>query len=86
VTWTRAEIRATRMIPLAPVLQRLGYRLEPAGADNHRLRLPGLAGDILIKEHYWRRPEDGSGGNAIDFFVKVQGLSFHHAMELLRPK
>ena len=85
MTWTRSEIRSARLVPLVPVLQRLGYRLEPAGGDNYRLRLPHPAKVIVIKDHYWRCPDDGSAGNSIDFFMKIQGLTFHHAMQLLLP-
>ena len=37
---------------------------------------PGL----IVKPSYWRWPERDLAGNAIDFRVKVLGLSFHDAM------
>ena len=37
---------------------------------------PGL----IVKDSYWRWPERDLAGNAIDFCVKVLGLSFHDAM------
>ena len=37
---------------------------------------PGL----IVKESYWRWPQRGLEGNAIDFFVHVLGLPFHDAM------
>jgi hypothetical protein len=87
MTWTPADIRAARQAPLAPILQRLGHKLHPTGGGNFRLHLPQLATEsakeILIKENYWRRPDDGAAGNTIDFFVKIQGLTFKHAMTII---
>jgi hypothetical protein len=37
---------------------------------------PGL----LLKDSYWRWPERNLAGNAIDFFMRVLGPSFHDAM------
>lgn len=37
---------------------------------------PGL----IIKDSYWRWPERELAGNAIDFGVKILGLSFNDAM------
>ena len=37
---------------------------------------PGL----IVKDSYWRWPERDQAGNAIDFFMRVLGLSFHDAM------
>jgi hypothetical protein len=37
---------------------------------------PGL----IVKDSYWRWPERDLTGNAIDFFMRVLGLSFHDAM------
>ncbi len=45
--------------------------------------MAGLAGEIVIKQHYWVRLDDRSAGNAIDFLVKLHGKSFNEAMELL---
>lgn len=41
--------------------------------------LPAFPG-LIIKDSYWRWPEQDKAGNAIDFFVQVMGLSFHDAM------
>jgi hypothetical protein len=38
---------------------------------------------IIIKEHYWNCPKSGQAGNAIDFFVKIRGVTFNEAMTLL---
>jgi hypothetical protein len=68
--WTREQIRAARVVPLAPLLQRRGLQL---------IELPAYKG-LLLKDSYWRWPERNLAGNAIDFFVKVLGLSFNDAM------
>jgi len=41
--------------------------------------LPAHPG-LIVKESYWRWPERNLAGNAIDFFMRVLGLSFHDAM------
>ena len=33
--WNRSEIRRARQTPLKPVLERLGYRLNPIAKDNY---------------------------------------------------
>lgn len=80
-SWTKAEIRAARHIPLKPVLEALGYPLHHLKGDNYQLSRPGA--DIVVKEHYWRDRQDGSAGNTIDFLVQVKGMSFNDAMKLL---
>jgi hypothetical protein len=37
---------------------------------------PGL----IVKDSYWCWPERDQAGNAIDFLMRVLGLSFHDAM------
>ena len=75
--WTREQIRAARIAPLAPLLQRRGLQLIERPAQNFELAAyPGL----LIKDSYWRWPQRELAGNTIDFLVQVFGLSFHEAM------
>jgi hypothetical protein len=81
MTWKRSEIRAARQRPLKPLLEALGYQLQPRQGGNYQLCRP--AADIVIKDHYWVNTEDGTAGNAIDFLVNVEGMSFNKAMELL---
>jgi len=81
VTWKRSEIRAARQRPLKPVLEALGYRLEPRNDGNYLVA--DLPGDVVLKQHYWVCLDDGAAGNAIDFLVKIQGLTFSQAMRLL---
>lgn len=80
--WTRAEIRTARQTPLKPVLESLGYRLSPTGQDNYMVL--GLPAEVVVKDHYWVRLDDGVAGNAIDFLVKVQAMSFNQAMQTLQ--
>lgn len=79
--WTKADIRRARQTPLKPVLERLGYRLNPIANDNYAVI--GLARDIVVKDHYWVCADTGEAGNAIDFLVRVKGVSFQEAMRLL---
>ena len=91
MTWSRLEIRQARQIHLKPVLEQLGYRLLPRPDGNYAITgLPctasaaqGLAHEIIIKEHYWNCPDSGQSGNAIDFFVKIRGVTFNEAMTFL---
>ncbi|HEY5914332.1 MAG TPA: hypothetical protein VJA21_27400 [Verrucomicrobiae bacterium] len=75
--WTRQQIRAARLTPLLPLLQKRGLELIELPAGNFALvAYPGL----LVKDGYWRWPQRDLAGNAIDFFMRVLGLSFHDAM------
>ncbi len=75
--WTREQIRAARQVPLWPLLQKRGLQLIEREAGNYELAdYKGL----LVKESYWRWPQRNQAGNAIDFYTKVLGLSFHQAM------
>jgi hypothetical protein len=75
--WTREQIRAARMAPLAPLLQKRGLQLVEHPAGN--LALPAFPG-LIVKDSYWRWPQRELAGNTIDFFVKVLGWSFADAM------
>ena len=75
--WTREQIRAARAAPLIPLLQKRGLQLIAREAGN--FRLPAFPG-LIVKDSYWRWPERDLAGNAIDFFMRVLGLSFHDAM------
>ncbi len=75
--WTREQIRAARIAPLIPLLEKRGLQLIPREAGNYSLpAYPGL----ILKDSYWRWPERNMAGNTIDFHVQVLGLSFHDAM------
>ena len=81
--WTRDQIRAARLAPIVPLLQRRGLQLRERDAGNYDVdEYPGL----IVKDGYWRWPERDLAGNAIDFCMRVLGLSFHDAMrEITRP-
>jgi len=75
--WSREQIRAARLAPLGPLLQQRGLQLVAREAGNSILpAYPGL----IVKDSYWRWPERDLAGNAIDFFMRVLGHSFHDAM------
>ena len=78
--WSREQIRAARMASLPPLLQRRGLALRDRGGGN--MEVEPYKG-LLLKASYWRWPERAMAGNAIDFYVKVLGLSFHQAMQEL---
>ena len=81
--WTRDQIRAARLAPLVPLLQKRGLQLIPKEAAN--FELPAFPG-LIVKESYWRWPQRNLDGNAIDFFVHVLGLTFHDAMrQIIEP-
>ena len=78
--WTRDQIRAARLAPLPPLLEQRGFTLVEQGGGNFLVRqYPGL----IVKDSYWRWPERGLGGNAIDFHVQVLGRSFHDTMKTI---
>ncbi len=88
--WTREQIRAARMALLVPLLEKRGLQLVESGGGNFLVR--EYAG-LIVKDSYWRwpaapkpgggGPERDLGGNTIDFFVQVLGLSFHDAMKAI---
>jgi len=86
MTWTKSDIRKARKIELAPLLIHRGYRLQPLQngdygilPDPHDVRLSGLR----VKQSFWIWTEENLAGNTIDFFVKVEGKSFHQAMKII---
>ena len=81
MTWKRSEIRRARRTPLKPVLESLGYRLEPRPNGNYLLL--GVAAEVVVKDHYWICLDNGKAGNAIDFLVGQRGMSFSEAVEQL---
>jgi len=75
--WSKEQIRAARMVAIAPLLEKRGMHLIKSGGGNYIVReRPGL----IIKDSYWRRPEHGAGGNAIDLLTQEMRLGFNEAM------
>jgi hypothetical protein len=81
--WTRQQIRAARLAPIVPILQRRGLQLRQREAGNYDVAdYPGL----IVKDSYWRWPQRELAGNAIDLCMNVLKLSFHDSMrEITRP-
>jgi len=75
--WAREQIRAARLAPLVPLLEKRGLQVVAREAGN--FILPAYPG-LILKDSYWRWPQRNLAGNAIDFFMRVLGLSFHDAM------
>jgi hypothetical protein len=75
--WSREQIRAARLAPLPPLLQKRSLQLVQQEAGN--FLLPAFPG-LIVKDSYWRWPQRNLAGNAIDFFVQVLGTNFHDAM------
>ena len=76
--WSREQIRAARMVELAPLLRRRGLALYDRAAGNWEVReYHGL----VLKASYWRWPDRNLAGNTIDFYTKVLGASFADAMK-----
>ena len=68
------------MVALPPLLEKRGLALHDRGGGN--IEVEQYKG-LLLKASYWRWPDHNLAGNAIDFYVKVLGLSFHDAMKEL---
>jgi hypothetical protein len=75
--WTREQIRAARLAPLVPLLQK--RRMELIAKEAGNFELPAWPG-LIVKDSYWRWPQPNKAGNTIDFFVQVLGMTFHNAM------
>lgn len=78
--WTREQIRAARLAPLLPLLEKRGLVLLETGGGNFLVQAyPGL----VVKDGYWRWPQRGLAGNAIDFGTQILRLSFHDTLREL---
>ena len=76
--WSIEQIRAARMVELAPLLRKRGLTLYDRNGGNWEVReYHGL----VLKASYWHWPERNRAGNTIDFFTKVLGASFSYAMK-----
>jgi len=83
MTWTKCDIRAARLAPLAPLLLARGVQLKPMPDENF---LVIAQDDLIVKRHFWRWPSRNIHGNAIDYFVKVEGLTFNQSMSIITGK
>ena len=82
--WTHEDIRKARCAPLAPLLAARGLRLKPLANDNYEV-VPGdgTTTGLVIKHSFWIWPDRNIAGNAIDYFVKVEGMTFNQAMQII---
>jgi len=60
--WTRNQIRAARLTPIVPLLQKRGLQLIERPAGN--FELADFRG-LLVKDSYWRWPERNLAGSAL---------------------
>jgi hypothetical protein len=77
-TWSKSQIRSARKAALLPLLKARGRPIIELHDDNW-----AVAGsrDLIIKDHYWRCTATGRCGNAIDYLMTVEGMSFNDAMQ-----
>ena len=92
--WTKQQVRQARKIELPPLLRQRNYRLDPISDENYRITpdtgeksmhvtLPRHGTGIIVKHNFWIWHEKDISGNTIDFFVKIEGLSFNQAMQII---
>ena len=81
--WSKSEIRAARKLPLAPLLQHRGLTLREMPGDNFQVREHP---DLIVRDSYWIWKSRNLQGNAIDFLILVENMSFAQAMEILCQK
>jgi hypothetical protein len=83
--FNKLQIRAARKMPLPPLLIHRGYKLHPIRNGNYSIVPDGspLPTDITIKESFWISDQLQCSGNTIDFFTRVEGLSFFDAMRVI---
>lgn len=77
------KIRMARKVNLVSYLVNKGYKLKPEPGQGENFRLIGYQGLIVRKNHFFRFGGGGEKGNAIDFLVQVEGMTFQHAVEEL---
>ena len=87
MTWTKSAIREARKAELAPLLSGRGYRLLPLDNGNYRI-LPdpedqSVPAGLVVKQNFWIWTDRQLDGNTIDFFIQVEGKSFHEAMRII---
>ena len=81
--WSRTDIRCARKIKLVIVLKKMGYRLRKLEHGNYCVE---KFGSLIVKDCFWFWKENKQSGNAIDFFVNAEKMSFSDAMRILTGK
>ena len=74
------EIKKARATNLPEYLLGQDFQLKEEGSGN--FRVCGLQG-LIVKENYWFRHSTSEYGNAIDFVMKFQNLTFYNAVTKL---
>ncbi len=78
--WSRQDIRNARRASLTSLLHREAVQMRELDGGNFELiDHPGL----IVKNSYWRWPDQNRQGNTIDFFVHIRGMSFSQAMDII---
>lgn len=80
MTWHSTDIEDARETPLAPLLKACGYLVSELRSGAF---LVEELGDLVIRGHYWFWKSKHLKGNPIDFFMVVEGRTFHQAMTLI---
>jgi hypothetical protein len=80
MNWTRDDIDAARAEPLAPILERKGYRMRtlPGGT----VLLADYRG-LVVRDNHWAWKAENLRGNTIDFFMAIEGATFAETMAIL---
>ena len=77
------EIRRARQTNLVQYLMSKGYSLRREPGKGENFRLVGYQGLIVQKNHFFRFGGRNEKGNAIDFLVQIEGMTFLQAVEEL---
>ena len=83
MTWTKDEIEEARQSELAPILGDRGYQVRPIRGG--AFLVPEIKG-LVVNNSRWFWKTENLKGNAIDFFMVVEGRTFAEAMEILKPE
>lgn len=77
------QIRRARQTNLVQYLMSKGYSLRREPGKGENFRLVGYQGLIVQKNHFFRFGGRNEKGNAIDFLVQIEGMTFPQAVEEL---
>lgn len=74
------QIRRARQANLVSYLTKKGYKLKPEPGKGENYRLIGHQGLIIQGNHFFQFGGDKKG-NAIDFLMQIEGMTFSQAVE-----
>ncbi len=80
MTWTRNGIDDARAQPLAPILEKKGYRMRTL--PNGAALLADYRG-LVVHGNHWAWKAENLRGNTIDFFMAIEGATFAETMSIL---